>query len=290
MVVTDFDRPCADPAKPFSLACAKATSPCLPLPAAPWDEEIDEYDNHDDVGYVRKEVAAQQQFEELELDLQGDGNASEGHFFTHQPGSNSGYGYDSDSTSGSSDAGTSVDLSPHTSMPGCAPSGSQQGGRAYDAWDLGIMDIKLVDPVVTTPNKSTASVDQSKPVLSRVESLSSSFKDFDTERTDDEQFSGRVSGVLSDADMGNAEVPEVIDFPPVPLAEVTPQDLEAFSLRPGPRMSTGAASSTAGAPEPLPVDEGFTLAPLLAPAPALAERSPEGLPELSLAPGKKMER
>jgi len=235
----------------------------------PWDEAIDEYENLDDVGYQRKDVAGQQQFEELELELQ-EGRDSE-HFFTHQQGAST-VGADTDDAfedaqdDEDTSSSSSVDLSPHHSMARSSHATSEvgrSGGKsrpADETWDMGPMDIKFAEPV-TTPRKSSPGKQQeeSKPVLSRVESLSSSFKDFDIER--DEQYSGRVSGVLSDTDM-QAD-PEVIDFPPIPLAEITPQDLEAFSLQPVLNPHPAPSTSAPSAPS-APSDsggQGITLEP-----------------------------
>lgn len=220
----------------------------------PWDEAIDEYDNLDDVGYQRKDVSGQQQFEELELEVQ-EGRDSE-HIFLHQPGAST-TGADTDDPyedaqdEGDTSSSFSVDLSPHHSMARSSHATSELGrsvdnNRAADEmWDLGPMDIKLAAPV-TTPRKSSPGrlTEESKPILSRVESLSSSFKDFDIER--EEAYSGRVSGVLSDTDM-QAD-PEEIDFPSIPLAQVTPQDLEAFGSLPSHHTQHAPPASAPSAP------------------------------------------
>ena len=246
--------------------------------AAPWDSDIDEYDNQDDVGYVRKDVVEQMQFEELELDQAGDGTSRDGtdqpHFFTHGGSSsamlsnaeddededdededdddNDEDGGDADGPRGSSSGSScgegpgddgSLDLAPVSSQL------QQQKlklllakppGNTDESWDQGPVGIRFAEPV-TTPTKASTerpTSEELKPVLSRVESLSSSFKDFDIERTDDEQFSGRVSGMSDGGDGPPAEVidfqppAEVIDFQPIPLSRVTPTELETLRLQP----------------------------------------------------------
>ncbi|KAJ9512538.1 hypothetical protein QJQ45_018951 [Haematococcus lacustris] len=152
--------------------------------AAPWDEDIDEYDTLDDTGYLRQDVAGQAHFEEHELELQAEPGVTE-HFFTHRDTASSTPRRCSSSAS-DGDIG-SVDFAPHSrSQPRAASAAGDVGGSSHvkdETWDLGPTDIRLAEPV-TTPSKAGGRVsDEHKPVLSRVESLSSSFKDFDIERT-----------------------------------------------------------------------------------------------------------
>jgi hypothetical protein len=159
--------------------------------------------------------------------------------------------------------------------PGRSASGAPPPPVADETWDLGPMDIKFAEPV-TTPTKPAsdrAGADEPKPVLSRVESLSSSFKDFDIEREEDGTCvaGGRPSTSGAGASAGNDSsgevdlaaaanlaasvqrrmsgsandepMPEVIDFQP--LAAVTAADLAAFSLHPTVNTSSKSASNTA---------------------------------------------
>ena len=184
---------------------------------------MDEYENMDDVGYMRKDVPSQQRFVELELDL-GSEDGSE-RYFMHQPGD---MAYEDSLDSSETDDGDEVDVVPY---PGTATTeensepvldfavpGSPTSKGHDEIWELGPQDIKFAEPV-TTPSKKVEKEEEAKPVLSRVESLSSSFVDFELERLDDEQLSGK-----SDHTCDN----EVIDF--VPSTEgysgVSTEDIE----------------------------------------------------------------
>ena len=137
---------------------------------------------------------------------------------------------------------------------------------ADDAWDFGPMDIKIAEPVVIAGKSSDglrSGEDASKPVLSRVESLSSSFVDFDLERLEDDQFLVGISGTnivssrshpteisnQNSGDLGIMRQPhdDVVEFsPPGPgLAAV---DLEMFTCGAAARASShhSRASSTGG--------------------------------------------
>ena len=297
------------------------TSAHLSLSAAPWGPDVDEYSHIDDVGYMRKEVPAQHQFEELELlwqtpseyqsesglaelgpgalsggmrsgaafsgrgtctdediaaeeDEEGPSSSGEGdegagvaslsdadaldrthtedtHASFHSPASSTidfscpslcmppaaasnhpGLAAARRST-GSASPAASMHLSPPSPTGYTTAAGATTPAAGDPTWDQGPQDIKLVEPV-TTPNKKSgdqrhvagdAQRGAERACLSRVESLSSSLKDFDHER-----LSGGRSGFQSDTER-EAEVGEVIDFNPIPLAEATPQDLQAIGLR-----------------------------------------------------------
>jgi len=249
----------------------------LGTPAVPWGPDVDEYHSIDDVGYVRKDVSGQQQFEELELlgsefsEQEGLASAS-GPVSSHQDddydeGSKNSEGQqdEGEEGEGSSEGGEGVaslseteDLgtrtqqqlqhqrgassvqSPASSTVELQPQGVAGASSIDPTWDLGPQDIKLTEPV-STPSKGSGDQQQlagepSRPVLSRVESLSSSLKDFDGERGHEAMestASERVSRAHSESEpQPAAEVGggEVIDFNPIPLAEATPQDLKAFGL------------------------------------------------------------
>lgn len=120
-------------------------------------------------------------------------------------------------------------------------------------WDMGPTDIKLVDPVTTPPKERRTSEDEGgcRPVLSRVESLSSSFKDFDLD-DDDQGLGGLTLGRGSRVASELSQDVNVVDFmPPIEfsppattvthLAEVSAEALDLFA-----RASTGGVA--AGAP------------------------------------------
>lgn len=120
-----------------------------------------------------------------------------------------------------------------------AAAAAHSGGFADPSWDLGPPDIKLTEPV-STPSKGSGDHqqgDSSKPVLSRVESLSSSLNDFDAKRIHEAvegMGSGRVSRAQSEGEQHmlptqQQQGGDAIDFP-IPLAQATPQDLRAFGL------------------------------------------------------------
>ncbi|KAF5827505.1 hypothetical protein DUNSADRAFT_544 [Dunaliella salina] len=264
----------------------------IPKQKVPWGPDVDEYQSIEDVGYIRKDISGQQQFEELELlgsDLseepEGMATAS-GPLSSHRDddyeGSSRGHGEGSEeeeegedegeqgssqgggdvaSLSETEDLGTrhlqqqqrsssfqspaSSTLELHPSVAAGAPgahTGSTAGeqGSVDPTWDMGPQDIKLTEPV-STPSKGSGDQQQlsgenSRPVLSRVESLSSSLKDFDADRTH-EHGEGMASGTMSRAHSDCEQHPppeagggEVIDFNPIPLAQATPQDLKAFGL------------------------------------------------------------
>eukprot|EP00200_Dunaliella_tertiolecta_P003736 CAMPEP_0202359942 /NCGR_PEP_ID=MMETSP1126-20121109/13064_1 /ASSEMBLY_ACC=CAM_ASM_000457 /TAXON_ID=3047 /ORGANISM="Dunaliella tertiolecta, Strain CCMP1320" /LENGTH=1262 /DNA_ID=CAMNT_0048953517 /DNA_START=67 /DNA_END=3855 /DNA_ORIENTATION=- len=254
----------------------------IPKQKVPWGPDVDEYQSIEDVGYIRKDISGQQQFEELELlgsDLSeepegmatasgplssqrdddyegssgGHGEGSEGEEEEEQ-GSSQGGG-DVASLSETEDLGTrhmqqqqqqqrsSSFQSPASSTLELHPAGrwSAPGeqGSSDPTWDMGPQDIKLTEPV-STPSKGSGDQQQlsgenSRPVLSRVESLSSSLKDFDADRSH-EQGESMASGPMSRAHSDSEQQPpelgggEVIDFNPIPLAQATPQDLKAFGL------------------------------------------------------------
>lgn len=172
---------------------------------------MDEYENMDDPGYVRRDVAGQQRFAETELDINSDNEGSERNYFMHQPGD---LNYDDveSEVSASDPEGISAASSPS----GLGPRGGGGGGSAApdEAWDLGPMDIKFAEPV-STPSKSPEKLDaeERRPVLSRVESLSSSFKDFDMERGPFEPSGSSELAISGKPSLDAEYTAEVIDFP-----------------------------------------------------------------------------
>lgn len=99
-----------------------------------WEVEFDEYDNPDDVGYLRKDVGAQQSFAECEIDAVSEEGSER--YFMHQPGD---LNYDDvDSVEG----GEVVPTSPLTPASGTninngaassgAGSGHHAGGAGHD--------------------------------------------------------------------------------------------------------------------------------------------------------------
>ena len=198
--------------------------------AVVWDAELDEYENMDDPGYLRRDVAGQQRFMDTELDVASE-EGSERNYFMHQPGD---LNYDD------------VESEVSASDPEGITAASVQGDRSPlhdESWDLGPQDIKFAEPV-STPSKSPEKqeAEERRPVLSRVESLSSSFKDFEMERGpysgDAEQTS--MSGKASDA--GYATDPEVIDFPVAgEQTYVSHEDVELFKARQSRTSSTDVA-------------------------------------------------
>lgn len=216
--------------------------------AALWDSAVDEYENHDDPGYVRKDVVGQQRFIELELEL-GDDDGSERNYFMHPPGEQ--LHYDSEEQEDESELSAS-DLEgtdphdPHNSGRSGRPSGTHDRSieprtkgaptpgtsTTHDeAWDMGPQDIKFAEPV-STPSKSPEkpSPEEVRPVLSRVESLSSSFKDFEMERGEAEDGSQLPwSSKVSEAEYTSE--PEVINFPlPAAGQAVGLEDVEFLRL------------------------------------------------------------
>ncbi len=177
---------------------------------------MDEYEGMDDPGYSRREVPSQQRFAETELDV-GSEDGSERAYFMHQPGD---LNYD--------DIESEVSASdPEGIAPASSGQHSSYPSDAHDeSWDFGPTDIKFAEPV-STPSKSPEKQEpgERRPVLSRVESLSSSFKDFEMERGNNaDADEGQASFKLSEAEY--AAVPEVIDFPVA--AVVDHEDVELF--------------------------------------------------------------
>jgi hypothetical protein len=253
-------------------------TPPLLLVAPAWGSEIDEYENMDDVGYSRRPIVSQASFMELELDLTRE-DGTEGYFVhnARKPGKQQqdDSGYESlseecdehrgDLASHASHASSvRVSVEPRFSAGGPPPptqmpasmiahlarslSGRKDGAFSPDeAWDLGPTDIKLADPVIIagkSVDDGMRSGDESRPVLSRVESLSSSFMDFDLERTDDEACMNSVGGTLQTGD-------DIVEFsPPGPGALAV--DLEMFTTFTVPlsrSSSTGMAGLAVGGGE-----------------------------------------
>ncbi len=237
------------------------------------------------------------------------------------------------STRGSSLSGTGavVDLLPsgaqHALAPPASPregapkgGGDDGGGAALelfpssaDAWDLGPVGIRIADPV-TTPTKSSGGnaaapegADSTRPVLSRVESLSSSFKDFDIEALGEDAElhtpSRRVSattasasqqqqqdGLLlqptgaglassSSSDPTGGAAAEVIDFHPLVLA---PSPSNAHS---GGAPSPSGAAPEGGAPPLLLQPSGSAGAATAAAAAAAPSEPPTAEIDLGPPPG-----
>ncbi|GIL55001.1 hypothetical protein Vafri_10672 [Volvox africanus] len=221
-----------------------------------WDGEIDDYENMEDPGYSRREVASQARFAETELDVCSE-DGSERAYFMHQPGDLNYDDIDSE-VSASDPEGITAASSVQSGQYGAF------SGDAHDeTWDLGPADIKFADPV-STPSKSPEKqeAEERRPVLSRVESLSSSFKDFEMERgfNVDGEAEGQLSSKVSECE--HTADPEVIDFP---VTVVNHEDVELFrrgrqsptssmdvargSLAPSVAPSEGQASEGAGAKE-----------------------------------------
>lgn len=207
------------------------------LPAAPWGNDIEEYENQDDVGYIRRDVVGQQQFIELELDLDSEQDSD------HLPAPQPGVGPAPDAVSESSSS-EEIPAVLGEAMYSAEGSPTPSSNLPDEAWDLGPVGIKFAEPV-TTPSKSTTKQDEPRPVLSRVESLSSSFKDFDIEGNDEDMCSGRLSIAQSDADQQLSDA-EVIDFPPVPLAHLTAEDLAAFGQQQPQHSKASSVQATEG--------------------------------------------
>lgn len=225
--------------------------------AALWDAAVDEYENHDDPGYVRKDVVGQQRFIEQDLDL-GSDDGSERNYFMHPPGEQLQYDSEDDneeSELSASDLEGTDALDPKAGARRMHPwppqsrtiSAPESSSAVHDeAWDMGPRDIKFAEPV-STPSKSPEkpSAEEVRPVLSRVESLSSSFKDFEMERGDvDEASQAPWSSKVSEAEYTSE--PEVIDFP-VPAAgqAVGLEDVEFLRL--GQQQHSRASSLDVGA-------------------------------------------
>lgn len=206
--------------------------------AAAWDGEVDDYDGMDDPGYSRKEVPNPSRFAEIELDAASGDEGSERQYFMHQPGD---LNYD--------DIESEVSASDLEGITAASSvqSGNYTGGDTHDeTWDFGPIDIKFAEPV-STPSKSPEKqeAEERRPVLSRVESLSSSFKDFEMERgfEADGEGGGQISSKVSEAEY--AADPEVIDFP-VPVPAVNHEDVELFrnQRRPSPTSSMDVAAGS----------------------------------------------
>jgi hypothetical protein len=171
-----------------------------------WDGEVDEYDNAEDVGYIRKDITDQHQFIKTELEVV-DEEAEQL------------YAQQQTSTARSASTGSSPSLesfevgnsSAQEAADGSSPFSAedvqaQMAGQVEENWDEGPRDIKLVDPVVTDPSPSCHG--DSPRRLSRVESLSNSFID------DNESADGLASTRQSDAGSNFGGDPEVSDYIP----------------------------------------------------------------------------
>lgn len=289
--------------------------------AAPWGDSLNEYESLEDVGYHRTDVQGQQHFLETEIDDADRDPSAPTSSATPQALSNtngSDFAGDSDSTCGSDISGAVINLMPsnsgHMAAPPASPTeGAPHLGRsaldlefpttADTTWDLGPIGIRIADPV-STPTKSccTTVCDEPKPVLSRVESLSSSFKDFDIDCNDDDLSSRRVSSaqevVGCNASTSDAAPAEVIDFHPtlpptiaasLPAAQPAEGTGEPVATAP-PVLDLSppsAASASAPSPSPQPAaasgsDPGVELAP---PSPREESSSPgnkDSTPDLTL--------
>ncbi|GLC52975.1 hypothetical protein PLESTB_000694600 [Pleodorina starrii] len=185
-----------------------------------WDGEVDDYENMEDPGYSRRDVPSQARFAETELDACSE-DGSERAYFMHQPGD---LNYDDieSEVSASDPEGITAASSVQSGQYGAF------SGDAHDeTWDLGPTDIKFAEPV-STPSKSPEKQEpeERRPVLSRVESLSSSFKDFEMERgfNADGEGEGQISSKVSESEHV-ADPAEVIDFP---VSVVNHEDVELF--------------------------------------------------------------
>ncbi|KAG2490825.1 hypothetical protein HYH03_010746 [Edaphochlamys debaryana] len=170
----------------------------------------------DDPGYSRRDVPSQTRFAETELDACSE-DGSERAYFMHQPGD---LNYD--------DVESEVSASDPEGITAASSvvSGHFPGDAHDETWDLGPTDIKFAEPV-STPSKSPEKQEpeERRPVLSRVESLSSSFKDFEMERglNADDEGAGHISSKVSESEY--VADPEVIDFP---VTVVDHADVELF--------------------------------------------------------------
>eukprot|EP00798_Chlamydomonas_sp_ICE-L_P020442 gene20442-27231_t len=158
-----------------------------------WEPDEDEYENMDDVGYLRRDVSGQMAFADTELEKNEEGSSEQ--FFTHPPGSNAHLLPEGVRSKASSLCGT----------PNNEPFSPLDKDSPDQAWDLGPLDITITEPV-TTPTKADKSSDEPKPVLSRVESLSSSFMDFDIERAEEELGFGKQTAVEAVDDKDQEEI------------------------------------------------------------------------------------
>lgn len=238
-----------------------------PVHTAPWGKEVEEYEAFDDVGYRRKRIADPSLFVEQELELPASEESSE--LYTTM-GGKAVMAASKQGTTATASVASSADASPQPSGASAATTEPQlafpdphpmSAGRD-ETWDMGPLDIKLAEPVMT-PRKSTGarSTDEPKPVLSRVESLSSSFKDFDLERLDD----GRC--VSRGSQPSDYEAEDGIRFnPPTGTLDEQPQGapLSLFaSLQKG-SMATAAAAAAAVARMAVAAEDGgIDTAPLL---------------------------
>ncbi|GFR50340.1 hypothetical protein Agub_g12549 [Astrephomene gubernaculifera] len=199
-----------------------------------WDGEIDDYEGMDDPGYSRRDVPSQAKFAETELDACSD-DGSERAYFMHQPGDLNYDDIESD-VSASDPEGITAASSVHSGNYG-----AYSGDVHDETWDLGPTDIKFAEPV-STPSKSPEKqeAEERRPVLSRVESLSSSFKDFEMERgfLGDGEAEGQISSKVSESEY--VADPEVIDFP---VTVVNHEDVELFRQR---RQSPTSSLDVAG--------------------------------------------
>ena len=147
-----------------------------------------------------------------------------------------------------------------------APLLAPPGHPADEAWDLGPTDIKLADPVIISLSDArSAGEDTVRPVLSRVESLSSSFKDFDIERLDDDTYfplsGGNVVGgggglrrETSDVDqLLQSADHDVVEFsPPGTSGGLAAVDLEMFTRCSSHRSRTSSTGGDLGGWSPPP--------------------------------------
>lgn len=231
-----------------------------PVHTAPWGKEVEEYEAFDDVGYRRKRIADPSLFVEQELELLASEESSE--LYTTMSGKAAAQAASKQGTTATASVASSADASPQPSGASAATTEPQlafpdphpmSAGRD-ETWDMGPLDIKLAEPVMT-PRKSTGarSTDEPKPVLSRVESLSSSFKDFDLERLDD----GRC--VSRGSQPSEYEAEDGIRFnPPAGTLDEQPQGapLSLFaSLQKG-SMATAAAAAAAVARMAVAAEDG----------------------------------
>ncbi len=207
-------------ARSDSYSASTHPSLCALIIAAAWDGDVDEYEGAEDPGHSRREVPSQQRFVETELDL-GSEDGSERAYFMHQPGD---LNYDDIESEVSTSEVSASD--PEGLAPASGGQHSSSPGDTHDRdWDFGPTDIKFAEPV-STPSKSPEKQEpgERRPVLSRVESLSSSFMDFEMERGNNTDVDEGQAPSKQDAE--HAAVPEVIDFPVA--AVVDHEDVELF--------------------------------------------------------------
>lgn len=194
------------------------------------DNDIEEYDGPDDVGYVRRAVSHQRDFMLTELDpsvYEEDSERILGNHLLEDATANS--GSNSSASLSSYGIGSKNDTSSQPREESCQH-------LPDETWDMGPLDIKLTDPVITPTKETSQTHLGNRPTLSRVESLSNSFID-DTESLDEP---GVTSTRISEA--GEEQAADVIDFIPI-TQSVSAEEEADLGIFDGVKRSTSLTSS-----------------------------------------------